>query len=348
MRNLLIVYLAIPLALPLALAAADKKPAAAPRGGIKTPGVQIPIALLKAEAEIDAAPAFIGVGSGAGSGVADLLLIPDRKTAKLFRLDPKTNKLAEPVPGVDKPCGGAIAAFGSIWTPSCADHSLLRIDAKKWKVSAKIATGTGAAPVSIAASSDSIWIFSDNRTTLTRVDPGRNQAVAEIRLPAGCSALAFGEAALWAACPAEDRVLRINPLTNLVEKRIEVSAQPLALALGEGSVWVLCEKDGKVDRIDPKTNKVGTHIDLGVAGAAGVVSERPAGGIAVGLGSVWITLAGFPLTRIDPAAEKVVQQFWGAGGGAIQIAANAIWLSNVAEGTLWRLDPKRVQATLAE
>jgi streptogramin lyase len=103
---------------------------------------------------------------------------------------------------------------------------------------------------------------------------------------------------------------------------------------------VLCEKEGKVDRIDPKTNKVSKSIELGVAGASGE--------IAVGLGSVWVTLDGFPLTRIDPQTEKVVQQFWGPGGGAVQIGANALWLSNTHEGTLWRLDPKRVQATLAE
>jgi len=69
---------------------------------------------------------------------------------------------------------------------------------------------------------------------------------------------------------------------------------------------------------------------------------------AIGGGSIWVTLDGFPLTRIDAASEKVVQQFWGSGGGAIQFAFNAVWLSNLREGTLWRIDPKRVAATLAE
>ena len=59
-------------------------------------------------------------------------------------------------------------------------------------------------------------------------------------------------------------------------------------------------------------------------------------------------LADFPLTRIDPQTKKVVQQFWGAGGGAIQFGANSLWLSNRRAGTLLRIDPKRVQATLAE
>jgi hypothetical protein len=44
----------------------------------------------------------------------------------------------------------------------------------------------------------------------------------------------------------------------------------------------------------------------------------------------------------------VMQQFWGAGGGAIQSAFNSLWLSNLHEGTLWRIDPRRVVATLAE
>jgi streptogramin lyase len=327
MRNRLIVYLAI----PFALAAADKKPVA-PKAGIKTPGVQIPIASLKPEVELDAAPEWIGV--------TDLLLVPNAATGTMDRLDPKTNKITEPVAGVTKPCGGVVSAFGSAWVPTCADQSLLRIDPKKWEVQAKIATGVGTARLMLAAGADSIWIFSDSRTTLSRVDPDQNNVVTEIRLPAGCASLAFGESALWAACPSEDRVLRINPQTNLVEKRIEVAARPRALALGEGSIWVLCEKEGKVDRIDPKTNKVSKSIELGVPGASGE--------IAVGLGSVWVTLDGFPLTRIDPQTEKVVQQFWGPGGGAVQIGANALWLSNTHEGTLWRLDPKRVQATLAE
>ncbi len=327
MRRLLI-YVAI----PLILAAADKKGPIVPRAGIKTPGVQIPIASLKAEATVEIAPPWIGF--------ADVLLVPDPGKGTLERIDPKTNKLAGAVAGVSKPCGGTIAAFKSVWVASCADHSLIRLDPKKWEVSSRVVTGSGNTAAALAATADSVWLFTDNRTTLARFDPDQNQVVAEIRLYADCTSLMFAETALWTACPSENRVLRINPQTNVVDKAIEVSARPYALASGEGSVWVLCTQDGKVDRIDPKTNKVAKSIDLGVPGAAG--------GIAVGMGSVWVTLEGFPLTRIDPQTEKVVQQFWGEGGGAIQIAANAIWLSNVRDGTLWRIDPKRVLATLAE
>jgi sugar lactone lactonase YvrE len=125
-----------------------------------------------------------------------------------------------------------------------------------------------------------------------------------------------------------------------VEKYIDVPAEPQTVAIGENSVWVYCRKEGKVARIDPKTNKSSKTIELSVPGVDGA--------IAFGLGSVWVTQEGFPLTRIDPQTEKVAQQFWGAGGGAIQVAGNSLWLSNTNLKTLWRIDPKRVIATLAE
>src|SRR5262249_22956879 len=110
--------------------------------------------------------------------------------------------------------------------------------------------------------------------------------------------------------------------------------------LAEGSVWVLCEKEGKLERIDPKTNKVCKTIELAVPGARGA--------LAFGEGSIWITQAGFPLTRVDPRSDKVAQQFVGEGGGAVQTGGGAVWLANIKKGTVGRLDPKRIAATLAE
>ena len=309
-----------------------KHPASAARAGIQTPGVQIPFASLKPEAEIAAAPEWIGA--------ADSLLLPNAEKGVLDRLDPKTNKIGDAVADLTKPCGGAVTAFGSIWVPSCATQALVRIDPKTFKVTATAPTGLGTGAPLLAATADSIWVLSDTKTTLSRVDPERNIVVAELRLPAGCNSLTFGETALWVTCPADNRVVRVNPQTNLAEKYIEVADTPESLAIGENSVWVYCRKEGKVERIDPKTNKSTKTIETSVPGARGA--------IAVGLGSAWLTQEGFPLTRIDPQNDKVVQQFWGAGGGALQIAGNALWLTNLHEKTLWRIDPKRVAATLSE
>jgi virginiamycin B lyase len=309
-----------------------KSSAPAPHTGIKTPGIQIPFSRLKAEAEIEAPakPAWVFFATSAYAPAKD----------SIERIDLKTNKKLDPVAGILKPCGGMASAFGSLWAPSCGSASLLRIDGKTLKVTATIATGVSTASGIVASTADSIWMLTDDKATLSRIDPDQNLVVGELRVPVGCHNLVFGETALWLACPAQNKVLRINPATNLIEKSIEVSAQPEALGIGAGSIWVLCRKDGKLDRIDPKTNKVSKTIDLEVPGAQG--------NIAFGEGSLWITMTGFPLTRIDVTAETVAQQFPGEGGGAIAVSPGAIWLSNIDKGTLWRIDPKLVLATIAE
>ena len=332
MRILISLTILISLAAADELHKAPRRTTQPPKLGIKTPGVQIPFANLKPEAEFEA-PAKPEWLFFSGSAFA-----PAKDTIE--RIDPKTNQKADPIAGLTKPCGGMTSAFDSLWAPVCSTSSLVRIDAKTFKITQTIAAGVASVAGVIAATVDSIWLLTDDKTTLSRIDPDQNLVVGELRVPAGCRSLTFGETALWLACPAENKVLRVNSVTNLVDKAIEVSAQPQALAVGQGSIWVLCRKDGKIDRIDPKTNKVSKTIDLGVPGVDGQ--------IAFGEGSVWVTQTGFPLARIDVASENVLQQFTGEGGGAIAVSPGAIWLSNVKAGTIWRIDPKRVVATLPD
>jgi virginiamycin B lyase len=295
-------------------------------------------------------------------------------------------KLAAPIGGMKQPCGGAISAFGHLWAPLCGERALAKIktnpisrpeppkpesakpqspkpespkpesakpetpkpeapkteakaEPKPPEVVARLTLGEFGAQPALASSDDSIWVLADRKTSLFRIDPETVEVVAEIRLPAACSSILSAEKALWVACPDSDRVLRIDPRTNLVEKSIKLTT-PRSLAFGEGSLWVYCQKEGAVERIDPKTNKSTKSISLATPGIAGE--------IAFGEGAVWVTSPGFPLTRIDPKDEKVVQQFYGDGGGAIAVGQGWIWLANVDAGTLWKIDPKRVVATLAE
>jgi len=337
MRGVTGLYLILTIAISCGFAGEakrDAKRAALPATGIKTPGVRIPYAGLKSELEFEppAPPAWMAL--------ADSLLLPTQDG--LARVDPKTkeNTLGEPVGGLAKPCGGLVTAFASLWVPNCGDGTVARLDPKTFKVTKKLDTGVGSARTGIAASSDSIWLVSDTRGTVSRIDPAQNVVVAEFRVYADCNVLAFGETALWMTCPVENRVLRIDPLTNLVEKSIEVSASPMSLAFGEGSVWVLCEKEGKVERIDPKTNKVTKTIELGAPASGGAM--------AFGEGSLWVSMTGFPITRIDPQGEKVVQQFYGEGGGFLLTTQNSVWMADGATGKLVRMDTRRIAATLAE
>ncbi|MEP7367875.1 MAG: hypothetical protein ABI972_31825 [Acidobacteriota bacterium] len=335
MRFVSIFFLCV-LVLPAEMPKAKKpgKVPAAPLQGVKTPGVQIPFSRLKSEADLD-------LGGTPGRGLfAESLWVPVRSKDMLAKVDPKAAKLGDSLTGLNKPCAGAVEAFGSLWVPNCGNGTIARIDTKTGKVSATLETGAGDVNTGIAATADSMWVFTDARTTLARIDPKTNLVVSELRLPEKCDALLSAESSLWCACTAQGKVLRIDPKTNLVAKRIETQPQPAALASGDGSIWAYCKKDGKLDRIDPKTDKVTKSIELGVAGAEGDVT--------FGEGSVWVSQAGFPVSRIDTKSEKVLQQFWGPGGGIIRASAGSLWLFNVEQNSVSKLDPKRVQATLAE
>jgi len=314
--------------------ASHKKAPAVPKAGIKTPGIQIPFSRLKSEAEFQTPdrPDWLFAAAAA--------FIPTKNS--IDKIDLKTNKKGDAIAGLDQPCGGMTSAFGSLWVPVCGTHALARIDGKTFKAVATIHAGASAARGIIASDADSIWMLTDDKTTLSRIDPDQNAVVGELRLPADCRSLILAETALWLACPSEDKVLRVNPESNLVDQSIKVSAEPISVAAGAGSIWVLCRKDGNIDRIDPKTNKVSKTIDLDVPGAEGE--------LAFGDGFLWATQTGFPLTRIDPTPDKeaVMQQFSGDGGGAIATSPGAIWLSNQKAGTVWRIDPKLVAATIPE
>jgi len=302
--------------------------------GITTPGIQIPMAGLKPEAEI-ALP-----GPVDGLLIAEKIFVASKEKNQLIPLVAKTNKAEDAIAGIQQPCATIVSAFGSVWVPSCAEQKLNRIDPKKKTITASVAVDFLVSPRSLVSSPDSLWLLSDEKTTLTRIDPEENRIVAEIRLPAGCNSIMYAEDALWVTCPKEDKLLRVDPATNLVTKRIEVSAQPVSTAFGEASIWVLCKADGKISRIDPKTNKVTTTIELKTPNVGGEV--------AFGEGFLWVSSPGFPITRIDAATDKVAQQFAGDGGGSLYVGSGAVWIPNLKANTLTRFDPKRIKATLAE
>jgi virginiamycin B lyase len=326
----------------------SQRPARPPKPGVKTPGVQIPFASLKPDYEFPdpGAPDWIALGES--------VWISNSPKNTVTRIDPKTNKIADTVTGLNRPCSGLAIGFGSLWVPNCGDQTLARVDLKTAKITATIPTGVANSEGGLAVTADSVWLLTDAKSTLARLDPDKNTIVAEVRLPAGCFTVAFGppgpNAALWVTCTQANQVLRVDPVTNLVTNRMKLgtqlsaplqpSTQPRFLTVGEGAVWVLCQGEGNVVKIDPKTMAVVATIEVGIPGGGG--------DIAAGEGAIWVSSFGFPISKIDPKSGKVVQQFVGEGGDAIRAGGGAVWLSNLRQGVVWRLDPRRIAATLAE
>ncbi|MDX1984962.1 MAG: hypothetical protein SFV51_32115 [Bryobacteraceae bacterium] len=296
------------------------------RPGVKTAGVQRPMANLTPEAvfPVEGVPDWLVV-------TEDAVWVSNKPKNTIHRMDPKTNKVVATITVGKKPCSGITAGFGSVWVPNCEDQTVSRVDMKENRVVATIAVGPAHTEGGIAASPDSIWILSDAKGTLSRIDPDTNKVVAEVMVPKGSFACAYGEGAVWVTSTEKSLVARVDPATNLVTHTVEVGPQPRFLTVGDGSVWTLNQGDGTVSRVDAKTSRLITNIEVGIPGGGGE--------IAFGEGSVWITVFQIPVTRIDPANNKVVQQWVGAGGDAIRVGHGSVWLSNLREQNVWRLSP---------
>lgn len=319
--------------------AAPQKPK---RPGVSTPGVKIPMTKLKPDAVFSL------------PGVPDWLAIDEHVWVSnspkntVHRLDPKTNTVAATIEVGKHPCSGLAVGFDSLWVPNCGeksgdrivDRNLARVSLKDGKVEATLPFEVPESEGGLATGAGSVWVMTDRKGTLTRIDPATNKAVAEIYVAPGSFAVAFGEDAVWVTSTEKNVLTRVNSRTNVVEETIAVGPRPRFLAVGEGSVWTINQGDGSISRVDVKTNKVVATIEAGIPGGGGE--------IAVGDGSVWVTSFEYPITRIDAATNKVVQQFYGDGGDAIRFGLGSVWLSNLRAANVWRLDPKRIVATLPE
>ena len=323
------------LLLGVTLLDAQSPPARPPRPGITAPGVKRDSAALKP----------LGVFAVPGNPdwqvvTKDAVWVTSSRKNIVGRLDPKTNSVVTLVETGPSPCSGLVEAFGSIWVPICGEKDkpdtkgLQRIDPKTNKVTATLAIGPALSEGGLTANADSIWMLTDMKGLLARIDPDTNRMVAEIQVPTGSSVVVLGEdKAIWVVSTKESKVVRVDPNTNLISDRVNVGPNPRFTAVGGGAIWTLNQGDGTVSRIDVKTRKLVTNIEVGVPGGGGE--------IAYGEGFLWVTVSEIPLSQIDPDTNKVVKQWVGQGGDAVRVGHGSLWLSNNRQENVWRLDPKQ-------
>jgi len=306
-------------------------PAARPRAtGVADASVKIPAEKLVpiATFEIPGAPDWMAID--------EHVWISNSPKNNVTRIDPKTNKIVENIETGKRPCSGLAAGFGSVWVPNCGDKTVSRIDLKTGKVTATWPQTIGSSEGGIAIAAGSFWMMADNKGALVRIDPKTNAVVATVQVAPGSFAVASTGDTLWITSTEQSVLTRVNANTNAVEATVPVGQKPRFLTVGEGSVWTLNQGDGTISRVDMKSNKLIANIEAGLLGGRGE--------IAVGGGSVWVTLFQFPLTRIDVKTNRVVQQFVGKGGDSVRFGHGSVWLADLEGGKLLRLDPAKIKA----
>jgi len=292
--------------------------------GVLEQGMQHPIDELKPIAilQIEGKPDWLAV-------TEDALWVSSSDVNHVVRMDAKSNTVGPKI-SVKKPCSGLAVDFGSLWIPSCGDHKLIRADAKSGVIQATVGVGPADSEGGITTGAGSVWLVSTASSELDRIDPSSNTVVARIQLAKGSFNPVFAGDSVWVASNQGNALIRVNPSTNAVVSSTPIGPQPRFLTVGEGSVWVLNQGDGTISRVDASTGKLLATIPAGIPGLGGE--------IAYGGGSVWATVFGYPITRIDPARNKVVQQWVGTGGDSIRYAHGSIWLTFLMGAKVWRIN----------
>lgn len=229
---------------------------------------------------------------------------------------------------VNRPCSGITAGFGSIWTPSCGDKKLLRLDPRTGTVQAALDAEPENSEGGVWAGPDAVWMVV-KPSTLIRVDPKTNSVVSRLELPATAANPVVGGGYVWVSTFTNNSVVKVDPSKNAIVTTIATGPKPRFITFGADSVWTLNQGDGSVTRIDVKTNAVVATIPCGIPGSGGDLS--------FGDGSIWATMFEFPLTQVDPKTNQPVRQWAGPGGDGMRAGSGAVWLSNLRQQTVWRI-----------
>jgi len=215
-------------------------------------------------------PTAIAVGAGA-------VWVLDAFNDRLYVIDPQTNAVASSI-GVRG--SGIAVGFGSVWVADDIGDRVLQIDPFTLQVEGMIDLAPGSRPAAVAAGEGAVWVANAASNTVTRIDPTTGLVVADaIALCCRPSAIAAGAGAVWVTGAADDTVQKLDPGANRIAATIPAGDAPTSVAAGV-AVWVANAQDGTVWRLDPNGSVI----------AKIHVPGHP-GGLAVGDGLVWVTVA---------------------------------------------------------
>jgi virginiamycin B lyase len=255
---------------------------------------------------------------------------------EIYRLNRRTGRRVARIPIAQGPCQASEVGAGAVWTATCGEPGLARIDTRRNRVARHVALpvsvdyfGEG----SIGVGAGAVWLVTDGpdctACRISRVATRTMQVTAEIPVLIGAAGVRFGAGRVWVTNPVEDVVQLIDPDTRSVIRTVRTGRGPRFFDVGHGAAWTLDQVDGTVTRIDADTGDT-ARIAAGVRGEGG--------DLTVGGGSVWARGSDRLLTRIDPRRRKVVARYGpSSGSGAVIVGAGAVWISAHDVNAVWRL-----------
>jgi len=186
--------------------------------------------------------------------------VANHRGGTVSRVDPSTNEVVSSVfagkAGSSGPQGIGLG-LGSVWVGVPNTLSVYRIDQVTNAIQATIRVPNGAVPCGgFAFGEQAVWSAScQSATTLTRIDPDANEAVAMIKLDGYGGDPVVIDGYPWLVVEAltgtPGRLVRIDPSTDTIDRAISLGDAFIGgqLLVAAGSVWVLDWSGNQVLRL---------------------------------------------------------------------------------------------------
>jgi DNA-binding SARP family transcriptional activator/ABC-type branched-subunit amino acid transport system substrate-binding protein len=228
----------------------------------------------------------------------------------LAAIDPASNRVVDKLPVGGTPTEVAVGA-GAAWTLSADEQTVSRVDLRTKVVKT---FSTGAVPIDLAADGAAVWVVQGDRQGAKRASYDTVSTPASVARLDPLSGAGRGTTPLAVPAGATFRV----PPGGLI-------------AAASGAVWVV-GRPGWVHRVDGDGVRTQRSLD--------------AFGIATGDGQVWIRDRRDRAVRLDPDTGRAMAHVKLPAGelSAIAVGAGAVWLTDPVGGTVWRVDPRRLDA----
>jgi streptogramin lyase len=241
--------------------------------------------------------------------------------------DARSGRLQGSVDVPQSPCASMDSGFGAVWTATCGDRGVARIDPRTGEVTGWVAVDVPSeGESSIGAGEGAVWAIADgdgcSGCVLVRIDPDTVEIAATYDVPEEGTAVRAGLGGIWITYASEDLVVRVDPETGDVVSQIPVGSGPRFLDVGEAGVWIMNQTDGSVSHVDPGSDTVVATIPVDAGAIFG-------GDVTVGAGFVWLRASSELVAQIDPATDRVVARI-----GPAQASGGA----HASDGQLWIAD----------
>lgn len=249
-------------------------------------------------------------------------------------IDPHTHHVTQvPLPG--EPCAGLAVDTDSLWVPLCGTKGmkshLAKVDLKTRTLTRVFDVGPAGPEGGIAVGAGSVWMVTDKRGSLARIDPASGSIVQTVHVPAGSYNPYFIDGHVWVTRVARAEVTSVDANTGKVVEHRTTGQHPRFLTAGAGAVWTLNQKSGTISRIDLAGGRTLT-VPLHTPGMGGDITYAE--------GRIWSTAlpSKVPLSVVDATKSVLLCQWKGDNGDSIGYGFGAIWLTNYHAGTVSRIE----------